>query len=1075
MHTFGPRNYLKGNAAMSLSTCYKKIRQTTLAATSAICIVLPAHADDLDVYNAVLAGQNKPNILFVLDYSGSMKEDVNGNLPPAAGESPKIAILKTAVNELLDRNTGRINAGIGSLYSYKPSGVRWPVSDLAADAHSIDADIPAGLFTVRDIIGKQLNRMQAYDSTSTVNALAEAALYFQGAAVPHNNDATNWPDYHEPDTWDTGTNFYNGGYRFSAMPSSYQPQNAYVRNAFTPGQLGRCSDYSISGGTNHCASFTTHGCVLVPGGPWNSSGGEGSAPSSGVSSDYMNCNYDHPDRWDGATYVSPITQECQVNAIILVSDGNPTVRRDNTALADALTTPVSGCEDLSTSIFSTASSHKSDGNCGPELVSQMANNDQIPSINNSVVATYTVGFSLEGPGKEYLRRLAADGNGAFYEATQPDELTNALNSAIDNILGGSHNFVELAIDVDKANFSHDNRAVFSLFTPSSKRSWDGNIKGYFVTPTGLVDTNGNPAIVTDASGARFDDAAQSFWSILPDGNNVTAGGASELLTTSAGRDLYTYTSAAIPVSGMPLAITQNLLHTTNANLTDAMLGLPAGSPDRAVILDWIQTAPMGDPLHSNTVMVNYASKKVVYSMTNQGLLHAFDITHPTSLAPADHTGGDEIFAFMPQELLKNMKDIYNKNATGDHIYGLDGSITRWHQDHNSDGIVNGADKLMLVLGMRRGGNSYYALDVTNPNAPRLEWRIEGGTANFPDLAQSWSRAALITVKTSGVDKQVLMFSGGYDAAALDAETAKKPAQGNAIYMVDQNGDLIWSTSGSDNAAMQYSIASDLTVIDSDANGLADRAYVGDLGGQVWRIDFNNIDSAGDFEVTLLADVNSDHQPFFYPPSVALNGSKNGDFLSVTLGSGNRTQPLLPGSKNAFFMLRDTDVDVGPPAAGFSKINLSDLYDATANDLGSTTTATANAAESALDGARGWTVNLGAGEKSLSTVVSFDGNLLATTFEPTAAAGGNACNVTSMGRLYLMDIKTAKPVQFMADGSVNKDGLTAANRVSVLASSGIPSSPVIVFPKGSSQVQIIVDKETVSLLSQKLSRVYWHSK
>ena len=42
---------------------------------------------------------------------------------------------------------------------------------------------------------------------------------------------------------------------------------------------------------------------------------------------------------------------------------------------------------------------------------------------------------------------------------------------------------------------------------------------------------------------------------------------------------------------------------------------------------------------------------------------------------------------------------------------------------------------------------------------------------------------------------------------------------------------------------EYSIAfaTDLTVIDSDADGLADRIYAADLGGRVWRIDFDDVD------------------------------------------------------------------------------------------------------------------------------------------------------------------------------------------------------------------------------------------
>jgi len=55
-------------------------RASKLALTTAVAavIALPAQADDLDVYRAQIAKQQKPNILFVLDYSSSMNRDING-------------------------------------------------------------------------------------------------------------------------------------------------------------------------------------------------------------------------------------------------------------------------------------------------------------------------------------------------------------------------------------------------------------------------------------------------------------------------------------------------------------------------------------------------------------------------------------------------------------------------------------------------------------------------------------------------------------------------------------------------------------------------------------------------------------------------------------------------------------------------------------------------------------------------------------------------------------------------------------------------------------------------------------
>ena len=111
----------------------------------------------------------------------------------------------------------------------------------------------------------------------------------------------------------------------------------------------------------------------------------------------------------------------------------------------------------------------------------------------------------------------------------------------------------------------------------------------------------------------------------------------------------------------------------------------------------------------------------------------------------DNTGGEELFAFMPESLLDNLPAIYNNEFGDQHIYGLDGSLTRWHDDTDSDGIVDDDEDVTLFFGMRRGGTEYFALDVSDELAPVLKWRINQDTPGFERLAQSWSRMSIINV------------------------------------------------------------------------------------------------------------------------------------------------------------------------------------------------------------------------------------------------------------------------------------------------------------------------------------------
>lgn len=1044
------------NRAISGWICSGALSATLMIGSSAL-------ADDIDVYTAQLAAQKKPNILFVLDYSGSMNRDIHGE----DGVPSKIDILKSAMHTVLDNNVDYINAGIGSLYSKSTTGIRWPISELSADASTVDPAIPAGSFTVKDIIAQQVDERDAGGGTATVDALVEAAQYFRGETVTHNDADPTDALLHQPASWSTSNLLYEGGDPSAAIAASYSPANAWS-NDYT--QTYYCNDYSASGGPNHCEDKSISACTVMSSTDAVTPGFE---RLQNLWGSYQRCEYSRSMDWVGARYNSPISQSCQANAIVLISDGQPTRLNDGESLRSIVGTNADGCEDLSLSIFEMPDGMQIEGNCGPEVVSLLANSDQNPEVANSSVSTYTVGFNVDGPGRNYLELLASEGNGSFFSANEPEELNVALSNIVDEVLGGSENFAELAIDVDKANFSHDNRAFFSLFTPSSRRSWQGNLKGYFVNDDGLADIHGAQATAVTDIGVQFAETAQSFWSDDVDGNSVIDGGANEQLTAGS-RNLYTFTGSTIPSIGASLAgDADNRLESANDSITDDMLGLPDGSPKRDAALDWIATAPMGDPLHSKSVQVDYGTRRVVFVMTNQGLLHAIDASSPTVPGTSDSSGGEELFAYMPPRLMKNLPLLADNINVGAHIYGLDGDITRWHSDSNNDGIVNNGERLLLILGMRRGGTAYHALDVSDPSSPRLDWVIDDTHSDFAQLAQSWSRMSLIRVRDGAAERQVLAFAAGYDADAQDDVNTPVASRGNAIYMIDDSGDRLWKVDNTNHSDMQFSIASDLTVIDSDGDALADRIYVGDLAGQLWRIDFDDIQTTP--TVTLLADLDDgDHQPFFYPPSVALNRDGGEEYLSVSIGSGNRTNPLLAGLQNNIYMIRDTDVEKGAPASGFTTIEVGDLFDATNDTINSADASKAEHARDQLESASGWRVALGANEKALSSLVTFEGKLLATTFEFSPDSDADSCRFDTTGRLYQMSVGDASPVLDLSSSSSKADSNPAA-RITELDSSGIPSSPVIVFPKGSGTVQVIVDKQTVNMIDQKISRVYWHAR
>jgi len=325
------------------------------AGLATMMVSTTAMADDTDVFTSQIASSLKPNLLFVLDYSGSMNDWPKDK----SIRTSKIKILKAAVRQLMIDNEGIINAGLGSLYDETPSGVQWPISDLAMDAHYIDQNIPLGKTTVRQVISQQLDTREAGKATATVDALAEAASYFRGGAVYRNGVPTNQPEWFRPDVWNNNLGRYNNGDLDAAIASSYDPSDAYKATGQTGG-IGICRDYSVNGKyrrrDNECSGknySVTRDCDLIPERTWYSNGGWRNRP------EYYNCEYKRTDKWTGAKYISPIKQECQINAVILISDGVPTIRNNDSEIVTSIgNKAISTCEDLTTTFPRSASDAK---------------------------------------------------------------------------------------------------------------------------------------------------------------------------------------------------------------------------------------------------------------------------------------------------------------------------------------------------------------------------------------------------------------------------------------------------------------------------------------------------------------------------------------------------------------------------------------------------------------------------------------------------------------------------------------------------------------------------------------------
>lgn len=819
-------------------------------------------------------------------------------------------------------------------------------------------------------------------------------------------------------------------------------------------------------------------------------------------------------------YTSPMSLGCQQSYTVLLTDGQANSNHSET-LVKSMAGPTCMTNYDASEAISGSTSVGSGERCGIELAEYMYEHDQNSDIaGDQTVITHTIGFNLGDTSNtsnlkavRFLKHVAAAGGGQFYEADSASELADVFQTIIASVLNKPTSFAAPSLTVNAFNkLFHRDEVYFSFFQPTSDKRWNGNIKKFGLCEgkdtdsceLGEIMDSQTPPIVAIGSDQKIKDTSVSYWTATgADGREITKGGAGSRIPSHALREVYTYTGAGAP-SDIGLDDPDHEVADDNTAL-EALLNngsMTAGQVDD--LINWIRGQDVldededgntnenrwihGDPLHSNPLPITYGGTD------DNPVIKLFSATNEGGIRMINADSGVEEWFFIPQELLGIQNELMT-NSTGDHIYGLDGELSAYVNDENGDGKINPVDGdfVWLYFGMRRGGQNIYALDVTPASAmtattdtlsPKLMWRIEGGSAGFNQLGQTWSRPMVTRVSfKSGSNlehKPVLVFAGGYDTA-LDASFGTSTV-GNAIYIVDpETGALLWSAGPTGSGAdlilsdMNYAIPSNVALLDSNGDGATDRLYVGDLGGQVWRIDIESLGSSANYSGARLAVIGDpttaeDQRKFFYPPDVvqvddSIYSGIGAEYDMVVMVSGDRPSPLETTVHNRVYAFRDYLVDEqleektysnsGTPVYTYPITHTATiggvpvLYDATSNliQVGSDTQKTA--ALESLKTSSGWyfdfketTTPYYVGEKGLSSPIVLDNKIFFTTFLPQANPDNPCQGAEGTGRLYAVNVFNAAAVYKNWSGS-DPEAYETRDRIHGLGG-GIPSGAVPIF-------------------------------
>ncbi|MGY8815357.1 MAG: pilus assembly protein, partial [Gammaproteobacteria bacterium] len=425
----------------------------------------------------------------------------------------------------------------------------------------------------------------------------------------------------------------------------------------------------------------------------------------------------------------------------------------------------------------------------------------------------------------------------------------------------------------------------------------------------------------------------------------------------------------------------------------------------------IRASIHSDVLHSRPAVVNYNrhgndDDVYVYYGGNDGIFRAvkggFAQSDAAEASPTEPLPGQETWGFIPQEFFSSFERLRNNEPTisssNKKPYFADGTIGVLAEDNSGPGGANvpdgkiditvddntNPDKVHIFITMRRGGRFIYALDVSDPSVPKLLWKKSYTDTGFGELGYTWSAPNVVTTAANS-GNPILLFGAGYDPSVEDVDPATITARdavagtvtaggtftrtmGRGIFALDAaTGAIIWQagpssvtpTGGHPYVAvsgMNFAIPSDVVAITDRAGSVDNRAYVGDTGGNMWRIDMANSDPAL-WKVTNLASIADESglglgppdpsglRKFLFPPDVVY-GTGTEIYDAILIGSGDREHPFDDVVQNRFYMFKDVGIEADTPLidtiydrasgpitvspANDATLIESDLFDATDN-------------------------------------------------------------------------------------------------------------------------------------------------
>lgn len=228
---------------------------------------------------------------------------------------------------------------------------------------------------------------------------------------------------------------------------------------------------------------------------------------------------------------------------------------------------------------------------------------------------------------------------------------------------------------------------------------------------------------------------------------------------------------------------------------------------------------LGAVVHSSLIHWRHDDdSQRLYFGASDGMLHALDA----------HTG-QELFAYLPSMLLPRLANLTQTGRAAAPM--VDGPLAI------TDLLEAQGKRTVLAGGLGAGGAGLFALDLalaaqgSEAQAARsVLWEITPLSPGFANLGETHAKPRFTRLSDTARTPAVVVGNGYFNSGNRQA----------SLFVVNAlTGALIAELSTGSGGADKPNGLSSATLADTDGDGIADRAYAGDLLGQLWRFDLRS--------------------------------------------------------------------------------------------------------------------------------------------------------------------------------------------------------------------------------------------